>query len=152
LVPVLLLFRIVILLAMVLNPLVVYLERRRVPRPAGVALVLIALAAIVVLVVAVAVPTFTDQLQLLIQRAPAFNHWCGRRAFYFRFCRSASDFCAFESAAADRWLSGGYTRSSSRKSAAHSDPDDGTNDGMGAWSRHQWRNHRCVHWHFIVGR
>ena len=70
LVPVLLLFGIVILLAMVLNPLVVYLERRRVPRPAGVALVLIALAAIVVLVVAVAVPTFTDQLQLLIQRAP----------------------------------------------------------------------------------
>ena len=43
---------------------------RAVPRPAGVALVLIALAAIVVLVVAVAVPTFTDQLQLLIQRAP----------------------------------------------------------------------------------
>jgi predicted PurR-regulated permease PerM len=67
---VLLLFGIVILLAMVLNPLVVYLERRRVPRPAGVALVLIALAAIVVLVVAVAVPTFTDQVQLLIQRAP----------------------------------------------------------------------------------
>src|SRR5512133_3758840 len=73
LVPVLLLFGIVILLAMVLNPLVVYLERRRVPRPAGVALVLLTLATIVVLVVAVAVPTFTDELQLLIQRAP--NAW-----------------------------------------------------------------------------
>src|SRR5439155_6829791 len=78
LVPVLLLFGIVILLAMVLNPIVVYLERRRVSRPAGVALVLITLAAIVVLVVAVAVPTFTDELQLLIQRAPgAWMSICG---------------------------------------------------------------------------
>jgi putative permease len=70
LVPVLLLFGIVILLAMVLNPLVVALERRHVPRPIGAALVLIALATIVVLVVAVAVPTFTNELQSLIQRLP----------------------------------------------------------------------------------
>ena len=70
LVPVLLLFGIVILLAMVLNPLVIALERRRVPRPIGTALVLIALAAIAVLVVAVAVPTFTNELQSLIQRLP----------------------------------------------------------------------------------
>src|SRR5207253_10067851 len=70
LVPVLLLFGIVILLAMVLNPLVVWLERRRIPRPVGAALVLIALATIAVLVVAVAVPTFTNQLQTLIQRLP----------------------------------------------------------------------------------
>jgi putative permease len=70
LVPVLLLFGIVLLLAMVLNPLVVYLERRRVPRLAGVALVLITLATVMVLVVAIAVPTFTDELQSLIQRAP----------------------------------------------------------------------------------
>jgi len=70
LVPVLLLFGIVILLAMVLNPLVVALERRRIPRPIGAALVLIALATIVVLVVAVAVPTFTNELQSLIQRLP----------------------------------------------------------------------------------
>jgi putative permease len=70
LVPVLLLFGIVILLAMVLNPLVVALERRRVHRPVGVALVLVTLAAIAVLVVAVAVPTFTDELQSLIQRVP----------------------------------------------------------------------------------
>src|SRR5437870_6607670 len=70
LVPVLLLFGIVILLAMVLNPLVVYLERRRIPRPIGVALVLIALAAIAILVVAVAVPTFADQLHLLVRRLP----------------------------------------------------------------------------------
>ena len=70
LVPVLLLFGIVILLAMVLNPLVIALVRRRVPRPMGAALVLIALAAIAVLVVAVAVPTFTNELQSLIQRLP----------------------------------------------------------------------------------
>lgn len=70
LVPILLLFGIVVLLAMVLNPLVVRLERYRVPRPVGVALVLMALAAIVVLIVAVAVPTFADQLQLLVHRAP----------------------------------------------------------------------------------
>lgn len=70
LVPVLLLFGIVILLAMVLNPLVVWLEGRRIPRAVGVAIVLITLAAIAVLLVAVAVPTFTDQLQLLMQRAP----------------------------------------------------------------------------------
>ncbi|PYJ41896.1 MAG: hypothetical protein DME86_06975, partial [Verrucomicrobia bacterium] len=37
LVPVLLLFGIVILLAMVLNPVVVWLERRRIPRPVSVA-------------------------------------------------------------------------------------------------------------------
>jgi putative permease len=78
LVPVLLLFGIVILLAMVLNPLVVKLERHHIPRGLGVALVLIALAALVVLIVAVAVPTFADQLQLLVHRAPAA--WQGIRA------------------------------------------------------------------------
>src|SRR5205823_2808245 len=71
LVPVLLLFGIVLLLAMVLNPLIIGLERRRVPRPIGTALVLIALAAIAILVVAVAVPTFINELQSLIQRIPA---------------------------------------------------------------------------------
>ncbi len=71
LVPVLLLFGIVILLAMVLNPLVIRLERQRVPRPAGVALVLVALAAIAILIVAIAVPTFADQVQSLVRRAPA---------------------------------------------------------------------------------
>jgi len=70
LVPVLLLFGIVILVAMVLNPLVVALERRGIPRPVGVALVLVTLAAVAVLVVAVAVPTFNNELQSLIQRIP----------------------------------------------------------------------------------
>jgi predicted PurR-regulated permease PerM len=70
LVPVLLLFGIVILLAMVLNPLVIALERRRLPRPICAALVLIALAGIAILVVALAVPTFTNELQSLIQRLP----------------------------------------------------------------------------------
>src|ERR1041385_623344 len=70
LVPVLLLFGIVILVAMVLNPPVVALERRGIPRPVGVALVLVTLAAVAVLVVAVAVPTFNNELQSLIQRVP----------------------------------------------------------------------------------
>src|SRR5437660_567012 len=46
LVPVLLLFGIVILLAMVLNPVVVWLERHHVPRAISVALVLLRLSAI----------------------------------------------------------------------------------------------------------
>ena len=70
LVPVLLLFGIVILLAMVLNPVVVWLERRRIPRPVSVALVLLGLAAIAILIIAVAVPIFADQLPTLIRRAP----------------------------------------------------------------------------------
>ena len=70
LVPVLLLFGIVILLAMVLNPVVVRLERHRVPRPVSVALVLLGLLAIAALISAVAVPIFADQLQTLVRRAP----------------------------------------------------------------------------------
>src|SRR5438270_7770014 len=70
LVPVLLLFGIVILLAMVLNPVVVWLERRRIPRPVSVALVLLGLLAIVILIIAVAVPIFAEQLQTLVRRAP----------------------------------------------------------------------------------
>ncbi|MBV9007907.1 MAG: AI-2E family transporter [Verrucomicrobia bacterium] len=70
LVGVLLLFGIVILLAMVLNPLIVQLERFRIRRSIGVAIVLVALAALVVLIIAIAVPTFADQLQLLVSRAP----------------------------------------------------------------------------------
>jgi len=70
LVPVLLLFGIVILLAMVLNPVVVRLERHRVPRPVSVALVLLGLLAIATLIIAVAVPIFADQLQTLVRRAP----------------------------------------------------------------------------------
>ena len=70
LVPVLLLFGIVVLLAMVLNPVVVWLERHHIPRPVSVALVLLGLTAIAVLIVAVAVPIFADQLQTLVRRAP----------------------------------------------------------------------------------
>ena len=70
LVAVLLLFGIVILLAMVLNPLIVKLEQYRIRRSIGVAIVLIALAALVVLIIAIAVPTFADQLQVLVARAP----------------------------------------------------------------------------------
>src|SRR5438046_6034630 len=58
LVPVLLLFGIVVLLAMVLNPLGVYLDRRRVPGLADVALVVIAPGPLLVLLVVVSVAAF----------------------------------------------------------------------------------------------
>src|SRR5947209_3257848 len=56
LVPVVLLFAIVLLLAMVLNPVVVCLERRRIPRPVSVALLLLGVVAIAVLIGAIIVP------------------------------------------------------------------------------------------------
>jgi len=70
LVPVLLLFGIVFLVAMVLNPIVVRLERRRISRPVGVALLLTVLVSIAVLIGAVVVPAFADQVQGLLRQAP----------------------------------------------------------------------------------
>jgi len=70
LVPVLLLFGIVFLVAMVLNPLVVALERRHIRRPLGVALVLTVLLSIGVLIGAIVVPAFADQVQGLLRQAP----------------------------------------------------------------------------------
>lgn len=69
-VPVLLLFGIVFLVAMVLNPLVVRLERRHIRRPFGVALVLTVIISIGFLVGAVVVPAFADQVQGLLRQAP----------------------------------------------------------------------------------
>jgi putative permease len=68
---VVLLFAIVFLLAMVLNPLVNWLERHRVPRILSVALVLIALIAIVVTVFLFAVPPLAAQFQELVHNWPA---------------------------------------------------------------------------------
>ena len=67
---VLLLFAIVFLLAMVLNPIVVWLEARRIPRVAGVILLLIGLLALATLLAAFAIPPIMDQLQELVRRAP----------------------------------------------------------------------------------
>src|SRR5947199_9372106 len=57
-----LLFAVVFLLATVLNPAVVWLERRRIPRIAGVGLIVLALVAVAVTIVLFAIPHLADQL------------------------------------------------------------------------------------------
>lgn len=71
---ILLLFAIVFLVAMVLNPIVVWLERRRVPRGLGVALILLALVLIAATLAIVAIPPFTAQVEGLIRQAPDLWH------------------------------------------------------------------------------
>ena len=67
---VLLLFAIVFLFAMVLNPVVVWLERRRIPRIAAVVLVMLALVAVAGTIVLFVVPPLAGQIQALTQNAP----------------------------------------------------------------------------------
>jgi len=71
---VLLLFAIVFLLAMVLNPIVVWLERHRVPRAVAVAVLMLGLVAVLGTLTIVAIPPFTNQVQGLIRRAPDLWH------------------------------------------------------------------------------
>lgn len=66
-----LLFAVVFLLAAVLNPAVVWLERHRVPRIAAVALVVFALVAVVVTIVLFAIPPLANQVEGLIRSAPS---------------------------------------------------------------------------------
>jgi putative permease len=66
-----LLFAVVFLLAMMLNPLVNWLERHRIPRILGVALVIMALIAIAVTVLLFAAPPLAAQVQELIHNWPA---------------------------------------------------------------------------------
>jgi putative permease len=65
-----LLFAVVFLLAAVLNPAVVWLENRRVPRGAAVAIVVLALVAMVVTIVVFAIPPVANQVEGLIRSAP----------------------------------------------------------------------------------
>jgi predicted PurR-regulated permease PerM len=74
---VLLLFAIVFLLAMVLNPVVTSLERRRIPRIAAVILVMLAFLAVVGTIVLFAVPPLANQVQGLVQNTPQV--WQGIR-------------------------------------------------------------------------
>ena len=74
---VLLLFAIVFLLAMVLNPVVVWLERRRLPRIAAVAVVMLALLAVAGTIVLFAIPPLAKQVNGLIHNAPQV--WQGIR-------------------------------------------------------------------------
>ena len=72
-----LIFAIVFLLAMVLNPLVNWLERRRIPRILSVALVMLALVAVAVTVLLFAVPPLAAQVQELVHNWPSI--WQGIR-------------------------------------------------------------------------
>ena len=67
---ILLLFAIVFLVAMVLNPLVVWLQRRRVPRGLGVALILLGLIVFAGILALVAIPPLVNQAEELVRRAP----------------------------------------------------------------------------------
>jgi len=66
-----LLFGVVFLLAAVLNPAVVWLEKRRVPRIAAVALVVFTLVAVAVTIVLFAIPPLANQVEGLIRNAPS---------------------------------------------------------------------------------
>jgi len=70
---VLMLFVIVALLAMILNPLVVALEKRGVGRGLAVALVVLSLLAIVALTVAVVVPPILQEVNGLVKEVPTYR-------------------------------------------------------------------------------
>jgi putative permease len=76
--PVILLFALVFLLAMVLNPIVVWLQKRHVPRFVSVILLMLALAAVTTTIVVFAIPPLARQTQELVRSAPTV--WHGIRA------------------------------------------------------------------------
>ena len=69
--PVILLFALVFLLAMVLNPIVVWLHKFHIPRFVSVILLMLALIAIVGTIVLFAIPPLARQTQELMNSAPA---------------------------------------------------------------------------------
>ena len=77
LVSVVLLFAIVFLLAMVLNPIVVWLQKRHVPRLASVIFLMLALVAVTGTIIVFAIPPLARQSQELMHSAP--NVWQGIR-------------------------------------------------------------------------
>ena len=68
--PVILLFALVFLIAMVLNPIVVWLHKHRVPRFASVILLMLALIALTTTIIVFAIPPLTSQMQELLRSAP----------------------------------------------------------------------------------
>src|SRR5947208_3280147 len=66
-----LLFALVFLLAAVLNPVVVWLQKHRVPRGVSVAFVVVALIGLVVTIALFAIPPVASQVEGLIRCAPA---------------------------------------------------------------------------------
>src|SRR5438445_12659116 len=75
--PVILPFALVFLLAMVLNPIVVCLEKRHVPRLVSVILLILALVAITGTIMIFAIPPLARQTQELVRSAPTV--WQGIR-------------------------------------------------------------------------
>src|SRR5947207_3308195 len=75
--PVVLLFAIVFLLAMVLNPIVVWLQKHHVPRLASVILLMLTLVAVTGTIMLFATPPLARQSQELVQSAPKV--WQGIR-------------------------------------------------------------------------
>src|SRR5881394_1531738 len=75
--PVILLFALVLLLAMVLNPIVVWLQKHRVPRFLGVILLVLALVAVATTIIVFAIPPLARQTQELVRNAPEV--WQGIR-------------------------------------------------------------------------
>jgi putative permease len=83
---IILLFAVVFLLATVLNPLVVWLERRRIPRIGGVILVMLALVAVAGTIILFAIPPLVNQVEGLINNAPQV--WQGIRTRMDSLARS----------------------------------------------------------------
>ena len=69
--PVILLFAVVFLLAMVLNPIVVWLQRHHIPRFLGVILLMLALVAVTTTIILFAIPPLSKQTQELVRSAPS---------------------------------------------------------------------------------
>src|SRR2546427_9530313 len=75
--PVILLFALVFLLAMVLNPIVVWLQKHHIPRFISVILLMLALVAVTTTIVLFAIPPLTTQTQELVRSTPSV--WQGIR-------------------------------------------------------------------------
>jgi putative permease len=72
--PVILIFALVFLLAMVLNPIVVWLEKRHLPRFVSVILLMLALIAVTATIAIFAIPPLARQTQELVRSAPTVWH------------------------------------------------------------------------------
>src|SRR4030095_9005725 len=75
--PVILLFALVFLLGMVLNPIVVWLEKHHFPRFVSVILLMLALIAVTTTIIVFAIPPLARQTQELVRKAPSV--WQGIR-------------------------------------------------------------------------
>src|SRR2546430_16582714 len=76
--PIILLFALVFLLAMVLNPIVVWLQKHHIPRFVSVILLMLALVAVTTTIIVFAIPPLTRQTQELVRSAPSM--WQGIRS------------------------------------------------------------------------